>query len=165
MVDVEYSEIERKLRATVGETVLALDGVGDLSRKWTRPIMKALAELGRREGYLVWGHPSGGWLFDLVWARSESEDRSGLTGIALAVEIEWNDTKEELLHDFLKLTVTNAELCLFIFDIPKTELAIERKFALLKNACRVARGSRYLVCGIESKYSSPPRVEFRGWTH
>jgi hypothetical protein len=164
MAGDDFSSTERRIREALTDAILELDGASDLSREWTAPLKRALCDLGQREGHLVWGLASDGWLFDLVWARSATGDQSGLIGLALAVEIEWNDTKKELLRDFLKLTVTNAELCLFIFDTPSTPAAIERKFALLKDACRVRRGNRYLVCGIESKHSSPFRVEFRSWT-
>jgi hypothetical protein len=167
----ELSPLEHEICLILSTTVRTL--TGDLSKDWTPPIKVALRNLGNRNGYLVLGTPAlespnrqrdREFLVDLVWARSDNGLRSGITGLALAVEIEWDNRAEELLADFLKLTALVADLRLFIFDIPSTSDAIERKFALLKGACRVPRGHRYLALGIESKYSRPFKVDCRAWT-
>jgi hypothetical protein len=169
IADSLLSPIECKIVETLTEAVRELERAGERisSKIWTDKLKSALRDLGRREGHLVLGDgdaSSPQWLFDLAWARSETGDRYGLTGLALAVEIEWNKNTNVLLHDFLKLTVTNAELCLFVFDIPLTLDAIEGKFTLLKSACRIPRGNRYLVVGTESERSTPFKVVSRAWT-
>src|SRR5437764_4486034 len=42
--------------------------------------------------------PKGQWLFDVVWWN----DRPGHKGVELAVESEWNASKNDILHDFEK---------------------------------------------------------------
>lgn len=167
----ELSAIEQAICDALTTTVQSLSG--DLSRDWTPPIKASLRDLGQREGHLVFGAPNSDnpdrqrdreFLVDLAWARSANGRRSGLLGFALAVEMEWDNREEELLADFLKLTVIVADLRLFIFDIPSSADAIERKFSLLKSACRIPRGHRYLAVGIESKYARPSKVECRSWT-
>jgi hypothetical protein len=176
IADSPLTPIECNIRDAVTQAVkeLELAGQRDGATVWTRKVKTALRDLGHREGHLVFGFPhhetpdidrDREFLFDLVWATSVDKTRYGLTGIALAVEMELSDDRRnKLLDDFLKLTVTNADLRLFIFDIPSGSEAMERKFALLKDACRVPRGNRYLVVGIESYHSTPFRVECRAWT-
>jgi hypothetical protein len=168
----ELSAIEQTICDALTTTVRSL--TGDLSRDWTPPIKAALRDLGRREGHLVFGAPSienpdrerdREFLVDLAWARTVDGRRAGLIGLALAVEMEWDNRDEQLLADFLKLTVIVADLRIFVFDIPSSADAVERKFALLKSACRVPQGHRYLAVGIESKYARPFKVECRAWTH
>ena len=138
--------------------------------EWTMPVKKALHELARKR-FGVWGshEESDGpeWLWDLCWARydhvwMEEEWYKTFTGIYLACEIEWNRSEIEQVDDFLKLTVADVDLRLFIFaasDVNKAELRIE----LLYRLCPPSKGFRYMAIGIPDKMPDGGTLPHKAW--
>jgi len=133
-------------------------------RERTVRIKSELYDLGYRHNYNVWGVPSQqepGWLWDLMWLKREGtlqEANLRIKEIYLVCEIEWNTNEGELLWDFLKLTVCDAPVRLFIFSETNPE-RIDRKFKMLVKASPASRDFKYLaicVCG-------DGRLETRAW--
>ena len=113
-------------------------------------IKTSLALLGKRLGYKVYGNgickpiakkekfKNREWLYDLMWYKDGKEDYI-IKEFNVAFEIEWGNTRYkeeknnhhirfgEAKYDFQKLIVSNAELCVFIFQINKT-MCINKDF-------------------------------------
>ena len=130
------------------------------ANKWTIIYKKALANLGHRRGYEIYGAPrkrleaeEGEWLYDLCWAK---EGRKGKVRLGLITEIEWNYNKKSILDDFSKLTVGIADYRLMVtWHTEKGERAVKWRSSIVrmcKEACPAKKGFRYLLI-ITPKYN------------
>lgn len=135
-LDVEPTQLESKL-------IDSLLGLGNRlstvqsKETWTKEIAQMLANMAFEEGYLQfpndrlrdnpfsgnWEH-GGEWLFDFSWLKARKHlgefDWRNIDGLALACESEWTKTDWEILSDFLKLTLADADTRLFIYTNSKS---------------------------------------------
>jgi hypothetical protein len=82
---------------------------------WTAIVAQVLHEIGDNLHYDVYCKhvdKCHEWLLDAIWWRKESDEAQ--TGIALAVECEWD--YRDLMWDFQKLLCIKAPVKLFIYD-------------------------------------------------
>lgn len=153
--DMKCDEIVKRLNQRADELYRSdLPGDGP----WTRALKEVLRDIGQERGYQVWASESseGGfefheWLFDVCWAKSD-DDWETFKGLAMACEIEWaRNSKEKILEDFMKLTVCDVPLRLFISAckrIPSAEgraELVKERFILLKKTSAWSPGKSYLA--------------------
>ena len=84
------------------------------------------------------------WLFDVCWADCRSAgkargDWEDLYALPLACEIEWSQNWRATVNDFLRLTVADADIKLFIFACANFRDAQERIELLREKARNVRR--------------------------
>lgn len=92
-------------------------GVGD--KIWTQSIFKALSVLGEELDYSICssssdGEYNGGWLYDLIWYKSNADGQ--LITIPLMLESEWHRSFERIKYDFEKLLAGRAKYKVMIFQ-------------------------------------------------
>lgn len=97
----------------------------DRRKESTAELAERLAKAGSGMGYTTWGNHLNGkseYLVDYTWSNQD-EDRlawKDYTGLALAVEIEWDGTLEAVWQDFVKLADIRAEGRMFIACLTST---------------------------------------------
>jgi hypothetical protein len=134
----------------------------------TRAIRRSLTQLAHDFGYKVRNalprtdpkQSDIGWLWDLSWIESDRDNT--LRAIPLALESEWNSTWDEILWDFQKLLVSQADIRVMVLN---TATDAQKQFAQLRAAVDAYSGSRagdhYLfACWCYARRKNRPRVEF-----
>jgi len=143
-------------------------------RNWTEAFKAALYDLALKHNYKAWGTGAGNeaneWLWDISWAKLGLDNKGkynwqDFRGIFLACEIEWKINKEEILDDFLKLTVAKAEYRLFVFSCKK-KLEANNTFNFLKSHCPGSEGARYLAIAVPNDWENEKKslLPHCGWT-
>ena len=79
--------------------------VGAKNSDWTRAIFKAIGDLGNKLGFEICtssseGEFDGGWLYDLVWYKTNKD--GDLESIPLVLESEWYRDYKDIKYDFEK---------------------------------------------------------------
>lgn len=108
-------------------------GIND-NTSWTREIKNTFIELGKKYKLITcvggkacesdWGE----WLYDISWLKTKDIDGYDvIEKMILAVESEWGIKDEEILEDFQKLLVCNAEMKVFIFQDRKDIINLLKK--------------------------------------
>lgn len=170
-MSVNLELIERGIVDAIRRVVMdqQLDGQWIYSSRLarTRRVKNALRELGRQFGNEVWGSfpddtdkQNTEWLCDLCWTQCRDNNWRQMTSLALACEIEWESRRDCIIEDFLKLTVVEAELRLFVFTLKKQDRI--GQFELLRDLCPSSKNNRYLAVGCAQ--SPPLDIEYRAWT-
>lgn len=133
-------------------------------RQWTVDIKTELEALGREKLYAIWHSAcgKGEWLFDLCWVKQKSANDwwKRFDGLALACEIEWKMSDEEIATDFLKLAVADADLRLFIFAQMHSSQAF-KVIEFLKRLCPKGKQFRYMAICVP--YNKPAELPFEIW--
>lgn len=125
------------------------------SREWTKEFKKALCKLGKENKFLVSPDEDSNepeWLFDLIWYTIDKNQN--ISGLKMACEIEWKLTNEELLLDFQKLTVVDADIRLFIFQYC-SDLRFNEIKNLLNSAAKYTFAKNYSYILIGTSNNSP----------
>lgn len=132
---------------------------------WTRAIKGRLADLGRRLDFEVCCHKKGievkphwgEWLYDLCWLKPSGDDDGLYVAMPLAVEIEWNPDRDEVLPDFQKVAFSAADFRVMIWQSP-TPQELEETARLLRKQIRLLKHheSKYLLLGLDMR-----KLEFR----
>lgn len=178
--DIEWAIIEALHRVAVrGYGTLNVEPGAEAASAWssndmwTLEVKKALRDLGRKQGCVVYPvlsdeseRPGGEWLFDLVWVNAplkqdtKEPDWERTRGLRLACECEWDNAEHEILTDFFKLTFAFCGLRLFAYDAngPKGKQVVSR----CRRACPPSRGFRYLLVGFSKAGKAELRVD--AWT-
>src|SRR3990172_9117013 len=147
-------EIQKILAAIPGEC----KGLPDA--ECTRRIKSKLRDLGKSKGFGVHAGgiegTEGEWLFDLLWSENQGTE---FVDLPLALECEWQRSKDAIFHDFQKLVVARARHRVMIFQ-QETEGKVREMFETLRRQVRdfkgTQKGDRYLLAG----YSWKPAPKF-----
>jgi len=126
----------------------------------TRRIKSKLRDLGKSKGFGVHAGgiegTEGEWLFDLLWSENQGTE---FVDLPLALECEWQRSKDAIFHDFQKLVVARARHRVMIFQ-QETEGKVREMFETLRRQVRdfkgTQKGDRYLLAG----YSWKPAPKF-----
>lgn len=137
---------------------------------WTFVVKKALVDLGHKLGYKVAVSNKrklradyGEWLYDLCWIKNH---RIGFTKLGLIAESEWHfESKEDILHDFSKLTIGTADSRLFITTYRENSKTYGENYLkdlvkLCQRTCRRGMGFRYLLVVLPHKNPKDIRVYY-----
>ncbi len=116
---------------------------------WTTVLLKKFGELGCCLGYVPYPYKSentGEWLVDLCWSKEKDNWQETFTGLKLACEIEWARNIDEILYDFMKLTVIRADIRLMIIQYDREE-ELEGYIRKISKAARYTfdMGYQYLI--------------------
>jgi hypothetical protein len=109
-------EIEESICSAIRSVAIdTLKGDGE----WTIAIFKAIAVLGESRGYQICSSRSnkeydGGWLFDLIWYKNNSQGQ--LECVPLVLESEWNRDYSHIKYDFEKLLIARSRYKVIIFQ-------------------------------------------------
>lgn len=119
--------------------------------EWTYKFKEKLTLIGEKYGYIVYPNKDkkeGEWLVDLCWSKEGKDWKIDFKGLKLACEIEWDSNIDEIIIDFQKLTVIDAEIRLFIFQFNKKE-EYDNIINAIKLACEFTKHKdyKYLVVG------------------
>lgn len=128
---------------------------------WTTELKRVLYDLGESRQLQAWGtrcKHGGAWLWDVCWIKV-GRDWTDFRGAFLACEIEWGNSREALLEDFLKLVAAKADYRLFIFEARLK--SAEKRFEEIMNACPGSQGARYLAIAVGPDWDALP---YRAWT-
>jgi hypothetical protein len=117
----------------------------------TQSLMVQLRRLGRRHKFHIFPdnrrnlrkrRPE--WLVDLLWW----DDSPKHTGVALAVESEWNAPVDDIVADFEKLLIIKSPLKLMVYRVRGKELHRVREGIRqnLLNYGQHVRGESYVLC-------------------
>ena len=121
----------------------------DIDEAWTKAVKKTLQCVGKCNGFTVWGtgldDPE--WLIDVSWVPDGENWRTNFHGFTMACEIEWGRTDEHIREDFLKLTVVNAALRVFIFTLRKGAKALD-EFEKLQKMSAYTDDQIYLAIAV-----------------
>ena len=124
-------------------------------KEWTKAFKNSLKKLSENEIFenKIKTYPNeekneGEWLVDLCWSNEGDDWKTDFKGLKLACEIEWNKDTEDLLYDFMKLTVIDAEIRLFIFQY-NSEKEYKNIINKLEKACNFTKikNYEYLLAG------------------
>lgn len=116
---------------------------------WTEEMKSLLKDIGNKYGYVVWGTglDNSEWLFDVCWIKDGDQWMTEFSGLEMACEMEWGESGEKHLEDFLKLTVCNANLRLFLFGCRKAK-DCKGRFDLFRQRSSYTKGQKYIAIGI-----------------
>jgi hypothetical protein len=118
-------------------------------REWTTAFKNTLYNLGKEHGYIVYPNKDkfeGQWLVDLCWAIEGENWQKDFKGLKLACEIEWSRNMDNILYDFQKLTVIDAEIRLMIFQY-RNEIDLDEYIKAILQASNYtkSKGYNYLI--------------------
>jgi hypothetical protein len=147
----KFDSVEKKIIAALE----SIDLHGDYrDSRWTKVVVKTLAELGDRLGYSVCAtglaaeYGCGAWLYDLVWYK---EGPTGaLKEIGLVLECEWSRNFTGIKFDFEKLLVAKSQHRVMIFSCPESKLpeTFERLIGIINQSRLPSNGDKYLLLGV-----------------
>jgi hypothetical protein len=102
-------------------------------RKWTTIFKDSLGKLVIGSNLIQYPNSKyGEWLVDLCWSEETENWQETFCGLKLACEIEWSTKIDNIIYDFQKLLVVNAEIKLFIYQYTKNEKREEINKKLFK---------------------------------
>ena len=88
----------------------------------------------------------GQWLFDFCWSKEEIDWKFQFEGLALACEIEWSKNINDIIYDFQKLTVIDADIRLFIFQYDNDiELTYMKEAINKASRFTIKKGYSYII--------------------
>ncbi len=118
---------------------------------WTSIFKAELRKLGKDCNFKVYPDKdinNKEWLLDLCWSKEGPNWKFEFKGIVLACEIEWERNLDEIISDFQKLTVIDADIRLFIFQYDS-----DTEFNHFKNSIEDAsahftqKGYEFIIAG------------------
>lgn len=127
---------------------------------WTSVFKTSLKELGEKYKYNVYPNDKDGeWLVDLCWSSDGKDWEKDFKGLKLACEIEWSRDINEIIYDFQKLTVIDADIRLFIFQFNSIK-EYNKVLDAIETASKytIEKKYSYLIAGSGNKNSE---VEMR----
>ena len=116
--------------------------------EWTAEFKNALSVLGETNYTVYPNKKDGEWLVDLCWSIEGNDWKKDFRGIKLACEIEWDMNVDEIIYDFQKLTVLDADIRLFIFQY-NSEEEYNNTIDAIESACKFTKQKdyTYLIAG------------------
>lgn len=100
--------------------------------EWTVAVLYEFRDLGIKNGWKVCPggrgdmDRQGEWLYDMVWYRSDNEDR--LRHVELVLESEWAKPRGKIKEDFEKLLVARCPWKIMVYTkTPRDDLAYLRQ--------------------------------------
>lgn len=136
----------------------------------TEKVLNAIDALGKQLGYEVRSHYSQSeWLLDAVWFIKrpapwlpfefpKKPEWATFEGLKLACESEWKGDPNEVLQDFAKLTVVNADFRLFVHSNQYYNGHVNT-VDICKSILNYSSGARYIFVGFD-KGKQEFRIDF-----